>query len=227
MLIEALIFDFDGLVVDTETPEYEVLSQQYREQGAILLPERWVLGLGTVGGYNAYAELEALIGHPVDRDALHIEHRQRYLKAIAAQPLRPGIAILLEYGREHGLRMAVASSSNRDWVEGWLASHAIREYFGCVRTRNDVANVKPAPDLFLSAAECLGVVPQACVVLEDSPNGMRAAASAGMRCVAVPLPLLSGLDLPPHTMRLTTLADLRPQELLERLNHSDGVSVTT
>jgi HAD superfamily hydrolase (TIGR01509 family) len=217
MLIEALIFDFDGLVVDTETPEYEVLSEQYREHGATLLPERWVLGLGTVGGYNAYAELEALIGHTLDRAALQVEHRQRYLERIAAQPLRPGVAELLAYGHEHGLRMAVASSSTRDWVENWLARHHIREYFGCVRTRNDVVHVKPAPDLFLSAAECLAVRPQACVVLEDSPNGMRAAASAGMRCVAVPLPLLSGLELPPHTLRLATLADFSPEELLARL----------
>lgn len=217
MVVDALIFDFDGLVVDTEMPEYEVLATQYREHGAELLLERWVLGLGTVGGYNAYAELEQLIGQTLDRDALQAQHRQRYLASIDEQPLRPGIIELLEYGREHGLQLAVASSSTRDWVEGWLARHSIREYFTCVRTRNDVEHVKPAPDLFLSAAACLGVAPAACVVLEDSPNGMRAAASAGMRCVAIPLPLLAGLELPPHTLRLTTLADLSPQMLLEQL----------
>lgn len=217
MAVAALLFDFDGLVVDTETPEYEVLAAQYRAHGAELQPERWVLGLGTYGGYEPYAELEQQIGRRLDHAALEIEHRARYLASCEAQPLRPGIPELLEYGRARGIRMAVASSGARDWVEGWLTKHAIREYFGCVRTRHDVERVKPDPELFLSAAACLEVAPAQAVVLEDSPNGMRAAASAGMRCVAVPLPLLSRLELPPHSLRLATLTDLTPAELIARL----------
>ncbi len=217
MDIAALIFDFDGLVVDTETPEFAVLSEQYRSYGAELQPERWVLGLGTFGGYDPYAELEQQIGQTLDRVALQAEHRERYLARCASQPLQPGIPALIGYARSNNIRMAVASSGARDWVEGWLAKHQIREYFGCVRTRHDVERVKPDPELFLSAAACLEIPPAACVVLEDSPNGMRAAASAGMRCVAVPLPLLSTLELPPHSLRLATLADLLPAELLARL----------
>jgi HAD superfamily hydrolase (TIGR01509 family) len=217
MPIEALIFDFDGLILDTETPDFEVLSEQYREHGAELLPERWVRGLGTFGGYNPYAELEELTGRTLDRDILRARHRERYLERCAAQPLRPGVVELMQYAEGHGLHLALASSSNHDWVGGWLDRHAIRAYFECVRTRDDVARVKPAPDLFLSAAACLGLPPQACVVLEDSPNGLLAAGAAEMQCVAVPLPLLSALELPPHTLRLMTLADLPPEQLLARL----------
>jgi HAD superfamily hydrolase (TIGR01509 family) len=220
MPIRAFIFDFDGLIVDTETPEFDVLAEQYREHGAELRPERWVLGLGTFGGYDPYAELEELIGRQLDRAMLTAEHRRRYVARCEQQPLRPGIPELLKYIGAHNLKAAVASSGSRDWVEGWLARHAIRERFQCVRTRTDVTRVKPEPDLFLNAADCLQIPPRECVVLEDSPNGMRAAHTAGMRCVAIPLPLLAGLELPAHTLRLSSLADLTPAELLARVEAS-------
>ncbi|MEN9934843.1 MAG: hypothetical protein RLZZ387_1422 [Chloroflexota bacterium] len=218
MPLSALIFDFDGLVLDTETPDFTVLSEQYRAHGAELLPERWVAGLGTHGGYEPYAELEELVGRALDREALRRAHRERYLAICDVQELRPGVAALIETAFAAGVSLAVASSGDRAWVEGWLVRHGLRDRFTCVRTRDDVRRVKPAPDLFLAAAACLGVLPEHCVVLEDSPNGMRAAAAAGMRCVAVPLALLASLELPHHTLRLGTLGDLPPEELLRRLD---------
>ncbi|MCS6941054.1 MAG: HAD family hydrolase, partial [Roseiflexus sp.] len=213
----ALIFDFDGLILDTETPDFIVLSEQYRRFGAELLPEKWVHGLGTIGGYDPYDELEALTGTPVDREALHREHRERFIALCDQQPLRAGVRELITAAHARGIRLAVASSASREWVEGWLERHAIRAYFNCVRTRSDGLRVKPAPDLFLSAAACLGATPESCVVLEDSPNGIRAAAAAGMRCVAVPVALLETLPLPPHMLRLRSLADLPPDVLLDLL----------
>ncbi|HEU5100154.1 MAG TPA: HAD-IA family hydrolase, partial [Roseiflexaceae bacterium] len=89
-----------------------------------------------------------------------------------------------------------------------------------------VRHVKPAPDLFLSAAECLGVTPAACVVFEDSPNGMRAAAAARMRCVAVPIAIMADYELPPVALRLGLLSDLTPDELLARLESAVGADDT-
>jgi HAD superfamily hydrolase (TIGR01509 family) len=217
MPLKALIFDFDGMVLDTETPDFTVLAEQYRDHGHELLAERWVAGLGTHGAYEPYADLEELLGRALDRESLTAAHRARFLQICEEQDLRPGVRPLVEAAREQGLPLAVASSATREWVEGWLERHGLRQHFGCVRTRSEVPRVKPAPDLFLSAAECLGVPPESCVVLEDSPNGMRAAAAAGMRCVAVTIDLLAGVELPPHTLRLRTLADLPPHELLGRL----------
>ena len=131
--------------------------------------------------------------------------------------MRPGVIDLLEAGQAAGLGLAVASSSDRAWINRWLAHHGILDQFQCVRTRDDVERVKPSPELFLSAAACLGVDPAECVVFEDSPNGMRAAAAAGMRCVAVPTELTASVELPVVTMRLATLAELPLAELLERL----------
>lgn len=216
-MLQALIFDFDGLILDTETPDFLVLSEQYRRFGADLRPERWVHGLGTTGGYDPYSELEALTGAPLDREALHREHRERYLALCEQQPLQPGVRALITAAHARGIRLAVASSASREWVEGWLEQHALRPFFACVRTRSDGLRVKPAPDLFLSAAACLDAAPESCVVLKDSPNGMRAAAAAGMRCVAVPVALLDTLPLPPHELRLRSLADLPAETLLDLL----------
>ena len=217
MPIHALIFDFDGLILDTETVEFEVLDELYGEHGHQLRRERWVLNLGTRGQTDLYADLAALVGRPLDLAGLRARQRALYLARCDALQLRPGLTELLQAARARGLALAVASSSSSGWVERWLERHAIRQYFGCVRTSDHVQHVKPAPDLFLSAATGLGVAPNHCVVFEDSPNGMRAAAAAGMRCVAVPIALMAGYELPPVTLQLQLLSDFTLDELLTKL----------
>jgi HAD superfamily hydrolase (TIGR01509 family) len=218
MTIQALIFDFDGLILDTETVEFEVMDELYGQHGHRLQRERWVLNLGTHGQTDLYADLAALVGRPLDLASLRERQHTRFLARCDALALRPGLADLLEAARGRGLALAVASSSGGSWVERWLERHAIRQYFGCVRTSEHVRHVKPAPDLFLSAAAGLGIAPEHCVVFEDSPNGMRAAAAADMRCVAVPIALMAGYELPPVTLQLQLLSDLTLDELLARLD---------
>lgn len=217
MALEALIFDCDGLLLDTETPDFHAWSAIYQEYGCDLAPEDWFRGVGTWGGFKPLDELERRIGRPLDRAALMARQRATYLERCQHLPLLPGVRALIEAAHTRGLKLAVASSSDRPWVEGWLDRHRLRAYFQCVRTRDDVARVKPAPDLFLAAAACLDVAPERCVVLEDSLNGVRAAAAAGMRCVAVPIALVAGLELAPVALRLPSLAALPPGELLRRL----------
>ena len=215
MPIKALIFDFDGLIVDTEMPAYRSWADLYASHGVELPLERWLLDLGTHGMFDACAELEALAGIKVDRQTTMADRRAHHISLCEQEALRPGVADLIAAGRAAGLGLAVASSSDRAWIDRWLAHHTIRDQFDCVRTRDDVERVKPAPDLFLSAAACLGVKPAECVVFEDSPNGMRAAAAAGMRCVAVPTELLATVELPAVTLRLELLAELPLAELCD------------
>jgi len=217
--IRAFLFDFDGLILDTETGEFEVIDELYREHGHQLRRERWVLNLGTHGETDLYADLAALVGRPLDLAGLRARQRTLFLSRCDALALRPGLADLLEAAQTRGLALAVASSSGSGWVERWLERHAIRRYFGCVRTSENVQHVKPAPDLFLSAAAGLGIAPKHCVVFEDSPNGMRAAAAAGMRCVAVPIALMAGYELPPVSIQLQLLSDMTLDELLERIEN--------
>ena len=217
MTIQALIFDFDGLILDTETVEFEVLDELYREHGHQLRRERWVLNLGTHGQIDLHADLAALVDRPLDLVGLRARQRALYLARCDALALRPGLAELLDAARARGLALAVASSSGSGWVERWLERHAIRLYFGCVRTSDYVQHVKPAPDLFLSAAACLGMPPADCLVFEDSPNGILAARAAGMRCVAVPGAITRQLTLPPADLVLASLDALPLAEILNRL----------
>lgn len=220
-MIRALIFDFDGLIFDTETPDFQTWAGLYRQHGFALEHARWIQGVGTYGGFDAAAELAVLLDGAIDTAALRREFGQRYREHCLQASLLPGVAALLAAARDAELPCAVASSSDRAWVEDWLAHHKIRDFFACIRTRDDVERVKPAPDLFLGAAACLGFDPAECVVFEDSPNGMRAAAAAGIRCVAVPIAINGEIELPPVALRLRSLDELPLQALLARLADSE------
>ena len=213
-MIQALIFDFDGLLVDTETPAFQSWQPLYAEYGHELPLETWQGALGTSEGFDPLAHLAALVGRPLDRAAL-LARRQAAKHALSAtQPLLPGAREILGQAHELGLPCAVASSSSRDWVQGWLSHHGIAGEFACVRTADDVELTKPAPDLFLSAAACLGVPPARCLVFEDSANGILAARAAGMPCVAVPGPITRRLVLPSADRVIESLDALPLAELL-------------
>jgi HAD superfamily hydrolase (TIGR01509 family) len=216
-MIKALIFDFDGLLVDTETPAFESWQAIYAEHGHELRLDLWQGALGTNQGFDALAHLAQLLAQPIDRAAL-LARRQAAKQALSAgQPLLPGVREILSQARELRLPCAVASSSSREWVVGWLRLHSIEDQFVCIRTADDVVATKPAPDLFLSAAACLGVPPERCLVFEDSPNGILAARAAGMRCVVVPGAITRRLALPSADRVIESL-DAMP--LTEILSHS-------
>ena len=186
MRFGALILDFDGLILDTESPIFEEWRATFRARGHDLGLDVWQHALGTFGTYDPCAHLSKLTGEDFDHEALRQEVRARNMVRCEALPLLPGVAERVQEARASGLKTAVASSSTSAWVEGWLERHGIRALFDTVCSRDHVERVKPAPDLFLLAATRLGVAPERCVVFEDSPNGIRAARAAGMRCVAIP-----------------------------------------
>jgi HAD superfamily hydrolase (TIGR01509 family) len=218
-MIQALIFDFDGLLVDTETPAFESWRALYAEHGHELTLDLWQGALGTSHGFDALAHLAQLAAQPFDRAALLARRVAAKHALSAAQPLLPGVRDILSQARDLALPCAVASSSNRDWVLGWLRHHRIDDQFACIRTADDVALTKPAPDLFLSAAACLGAPPESCLVFEDSPNGILAARAAGMRCVAVPGAITRRLMLPSADLVIDSL-DAAP--LIEILAAFEG-----
>jgi HAD superfamily hydrolase (TIGR01509 family) len=212
--IKALIFDFDGLLVDTETPAYESWRAVYAEHGLDLPIELWKDALGTAHGFDALEHLAVQIGSGFDRAGARERRQAQKQQLSAQQPLLPGVLTILDEAQALGLPCAVASSSGRAWVEGWLAHHRIRTRFVCVRTADDVARTKPDPALFLAAAACLGVAPAECLVFEDSPNGIHAAHAAGMRCVAVPGAISRQVPLPPAELILERLDTLGLREVL-------------
>ncbi|MGH9227346.1 MAG: HAD family hydrolase [Acidimicrobiales bacterium] len=209
--IGALIFDFDGLILDTETCTYETTAAIFAEHGEALDLGWWHSILGTADHRHWTDVLAERLGRPVDRGALVAQREARRLKILRELPPRTGVVELLDQAEARGIPSAVASSSGLDWVGGHLDRLALRRYFPVVVTRDDIGQdagrTKPAPDLFLLAAELLGVEPARCVAFEDSPHGVTAAHVAGMAVVAVPGPMTLGLDF--------ALADLVVRSLLD------------
>lgn len=193
--MRALIFDFDGLIVDTESAIYEAWRELYLAHGHDLPLPTYVQCVGSVfGHYDPMAALEALLGGPVDWDT-HLPMKDAKIRTGQhGLDTMPGIRPLLAEARAAGVPCVVASSSQRSHVEGWLQRIGIRDEFQFVRSRDDVERAKPFPDLFLSAAAGLGLAPEDCLVLEDSANGLRASLAAGVPCVIVPSPVTMGSD---------------------------------
>jgi len=213
-VIRALVFDFDGLILDTEEPVYRSWLEVYEAHGEELPFERWVQIVGsTTTGFHPQHYLEERLGRSLPKEVLDRRIGRR-TELVLANKLLPGVVEHLDAARALGLKLGVASSSTREWVTGHLARLGILERFECVRCRDDVTNVKPEADLYLAVLECLGVGASEAIAIEDSPNGITAAKRAGMRCVAVPNSITACLDLGQADVLLGSLAEVTLAELL-------------
>ena len=215
-MLQALVFDFDGLILETEEPVLRSWQEIYREYGLELPVNEWLACVGTDYSeetFHPYEYLERHIG-PLDRAAVHERQHRRYVKMVEAQPVLPGVERLIMEARERGLRLAVASSSSREWVVGNLERLGLAAHFAAIRCADDVAQVKPDPALYRMAVEALGVPPAAAAALEDSPPGITAARRAGLYCVAVPNALTRRLDLSHADLMVSSLADLSLDDLI-------------
>ena len=221
MAIKALIFDFDGLILDTETPDYEVWCSIYREHGFELPREEWGKMIGGTGlsQFDAAEHLALLLQGRLDSISLRDRHRSESRAILLAQALMPGVMNYLSDAKRLGLKLAIASSSPHSWVDTHAKRLGIFEYFDRVICADDVAigRTKPNSDLFLLALSQLNVRKNEAIVFEDSPNGVRAAASAGIFVVAVPNSITSQLSIENANLTLSSLTDLSLRELLNKV----------
>ena len=217
-LIRAIVFDFDGLILDTEDPVYQSWVEVYREHGEELPFERWVEIVGsTTINFHPQHHLEERLGRSLTQEVLD-RRVERRTELVLAQSLLPGVVEHIESAKAMGLKLGVASSSTRDWVQGHLERLGILDRFDCLRCRDDVANAKPEPDLYIAVIECLGVHASEAIAIEDSPNGVLAAKRAGLRCVAIPNSITARLDLGQADLILGSLADVTLAGLLSKLD---------
>jgi HAD superfamily hydrolase (TIGR01509 family) len=217
-VLRAVLFDFDGLILDTETPEVEILKQVFAEHGQEFPDEYWIHALGR--GADQMMEspeqlLQRMCGRDFDCEALHKEVRARTVAIIEQEPIRPGVEELLTEIKERGLRVGIASSSHHWWVDGHLRRLGIFHVFDKIVCAGDVPRAKPFPDLYLRLMEELGPTPAQCFALEDSPNGIKGARAAEVPVIAVPNPLSRRLDLSEADARVETLSGLGVADLAE------------
>ncbi|MBC8334633.1 MAG: HAD family hydrolase [Anaerolineales bacterium] len=207
-MLKALIFDFDGLILDTETPEFEVLQKIYAEYDAELSISKWGQIIGGSGAetFDPLADLEQLTGRKIHRQPLLDRWRAEADALIRANPVLTGVVELLDEAQHRGLKMAVASSSPHKWVDMHLQRLGLVDRFEHIICSDDVSRTKPSPELFLLALSKLNVRADQAVVFEDSPNGVKAANAAKIFVVAVSNPITSLLTFSGEDLRLESLA---------------------
>jgi HAD superfamily hydrolase (TIGR01509 family) len=212
--IRGLLFDFDGLLVDTESPGLATWQEVYREHGHELPLDRWATIVGTVGGFDPLDHLEELVG-PLDRQQVLAGQRERELALVDVEELRPGVLACLERAEELGLATAIVSSASRRWVDRHLGRLERAEHFAVIVTADgDEERAKPAPTLYLEALDRLGLSVGEAIAFEDSPNGIRAAKAAGLFCVGVPNRVTATLGLEEADLLLGSLGDVELDDLI-------------
>lgn len=211
--LRAVVFDFDGTILDTETREFLQWQQLYRQHGRELALSDWQRGIGTWDAFDPWAGLPDEV--QADRETIHADLHARTVADIGEQDLRPGVRGVLEGLHAAGWPLALATSSDRRWVTRWLEQHRLLHLFTVLCTRDDVRRVKPDPELYVLAAQRLGLPAGACLAVEDSLNGGLAAVAAGLRLVVVPNDVTYTQPFPPEWRRLNEGFSLGLVGLLE------------
>jgi HAD superfamily hydrolase (TIGR01509 family) len=216
--VRALVFDFDGLILDTELPIFRAWCALFEDHGAPPPTiEEWAAEIGTVGGLDLEGMLVARATRPVDLDEAEVWRRAHRDLLLSEQRARPGVDGWLAEAEAAGLGIGIASSSEAEWVLPLLERIGLHARFEHVVNAGGALRAKPAPDVYVEACARLGVDPAHALAIEDSHHGIAAAKTAGLRCVAVPHELTENLDLSAADLRLASLAECTLAEALVRL----------
>jgi len=216
-MIKALIFDFDGLILDTETPVYRSWVEIYQRFGLTLPFDDWanIIGTSAAEHFDPFDQLEAALDRKLDRGKLTEERTAFEFSLVAKNSALPGVEKMIAAAQYKCLKLAVASSSSCDWVLGHLKRLALIQHFDAICCADDVALTKPDPALFLLALARLELTSEEAIVLEDSPNGITAANRAGIFSVAIPNGMTRGLPLSHADLQLQSLADSSLEALIQ------------
>jgi len=212
----ALVLDFDGTIVDTETTLFQAYAEVFEGHGHELDRALWASIIGTDSDWDPLADLEARLGAPLDQ-AVHDRRRSRRDELIVAAGIRPGILEWLDEADALDIPVGIASSSPIDWVERHLDRLGLLERIACFACCNEVIPAKPDPTSYRLACEALGADPRRSIAVEDSPHGVAAATAAGLFTVAVPHDLTSSLDLSAADLVVGSLTELSLAALIAGL----------
>jgi HAD superfamily hydrolase (TIGR01509 family) len=218
MAIKGLLFDFDGLILDTESPRYLAWCEIYQHYGLNFDLANYAKTLGSSNEtFDPIVDLKAKVGSEFDPNYWEKYQSKREMELLINEPLMPGVVDYFIQAKSLQLKMAIASSSDRPWVISHLTRFKLLDFFLAVETMEDVVKVKPEPDLYQKALCDLQLEPSEAIVFEDAPHGIASAKKAGLICVAVPNPLSAQLDLSQADFVLTSFKQLSLPQLLEKL----------
>jgi len=218
-MIKAIVFDFDGLILETERPQYEAWRDVFLSFERELPEQAWLEVMGKPVKIDLFPRrLAAELQRDLDIDALIAQYRQIVAKRLASQPIQPGVEALIREARSRKLRLAVASGSTHRWVDGHLQRLGLFDQFAHTTCAEDTEKHKPDPDPYLHACEALGVDPRDAMALEDSPLGITAAKAAGMYAVAVPTEMTGYQSFDHADLVLDSLEGVSLGELTEKLD---------
>lgn len=203
----AVIFDFDGVIVDSEIPEFEAHRHLFRRHGVELTRDEWSASVGLWKAVDWPGVLSTRSGRPVSEEAFLAEKRKLSRDFLKMEAL-PGIVALLDDLAANAVPAAVASTSPAGWVLEAADALGLRHRFHAFVTGDQVARRKPAPDVYLAAADRLNVAPGRCVAIEDTGPGLAAAKAAGMRAVVVPHWLTENHDFSDADLRVGSVQEL-------------------
>jgi HAD superfamily hydrolase (TIGR01509 family) len=222
-----VIFDMDGVLVDTEPIYIDINRHLFKELGVEMSEERMMSYVG-VPAKRMWAEIRRDFLLPESLDELIQAERSEQWQRMSAMTLLPptdGVVPFLKQLMNAGIRRAIASSTALDLVQLIISKALIGRYFEVVISSDAVKEGKPAPDIFLCAASELGCAPSECVVVEDSPHGIRGAKRAGMKTVGFANQLSSNLDLSEADMVITDFATASVVKIMELLNPASNPSI--
>jgi HAD superfamily hydrolase (TIGR01509 family) len=205
---DAIVFDMDGVLIDSEPLHFEVLNEVLATDGQTLGQAEYEEFIGTTTEFT-WQTLIARHGLPRSMDAYTALYDQMLLRVLL-QPRSPedGVVALIQRGRELGLRLGVASSSRRLWIDATLQSLGLSDAFDAIVSGDDVERGKPDPQIYLLAAQRLGVPPPRCLAIEDAPKGVQSARAAGMAVLGVRTPYTAHLPLEGAERIVDSLAEL-------------------
>lgn len=222
-MFDAIIFDFDGTILDTESSSLEAWGEIYGEFEQEFPVDLWLATIGTKDSFDGVSYLENLLERPLDRVSLHHRFRRRDEEIIQQRRPMPGVLDRLLEAKTMGLKRAIASSSPSRWLNYHLPRLGLLFEFDAVRTRTDVGDrAKPDPAVFLAACEAVNVDPARAIALEDSLHGVVAAKKAGMKAVAIPNVATRSLDFSPADLVVESLAHTTIAEMIGRLTAGQG-----
>ena len=221
--VRAIIFDFDGVVLDSEEPDFLAWREIWRELGQELVLEEWAACIGTGQGehtFDPFAELVRRARLPTSETTepeLKARHAARMAELMSGRPPLAGVVAWLQEATVAGLGIGIASSSRRDWIEAHLARLGLEKYVSVISSFDDCGARKPDPASYRLACRELGASPGEALAVEDSHNGLLAAKAAGLRCVVVPNVMTAQMDFSAADVVLASLDQAGPLEVMERL----------